>query len=877
MNASAPLDPRILLAEAAWLSRLAREIVRDPHEAEELAQDVLLAAWTAREAPHPATLRAWLATALRRLAWRSHNRRDAREVCERFVAREGVYGGAAEEVERVELQRVVVEAVLALPEPYRSAVILRHLDGLTQAEIAHRQETSEDNARQRVSRGIALLRERLGRRGERLEAFLAPLAFAPRGRALPVQAASVAVPVFVAFCVLAALSLAVWLAVRPVAPARAVIPKVAGAREPATELEVAHERSARTAVAAPEPFSSRAPLVVRVTDAHGAPGSGVALTVERELGRELSVPEAQAFEHVADRVVPASGVVELSLARGAPFDVSARGPGGELALATSVYAGEIVELQLAPPVHLRGSVVDARTTEPIAGARVTAWTNDAARRRVCTVTTDVSGRFESAALPALTVWVEISAAGHATPPWRSVDLSLASEAEFDVALERGVRVAGVVSRVDGTPVAGARVGAGWRLASQVATDESGRFVLDGVSRAGNFEVHVRAPGCAPASRLPAFGDADEVELAFTLTRGRSCRGRVLTPDGSPCADALVATLQSTRTLENVPERFHSVTHTAADGHFAIDELDPALAAELVVFPKGGAPWLIDVARADSPEPVELGDILIVDAELRVCTLVDENGRALAGFDVEVAGVHSASWPARTLDRRTARSDARGEVALPVEPGADYEVLVRGAGAGLLVRAPFEHGGRVCVPAARTFAGQVVDSTGAPIAGASVRITTADGVRRAGAHTGADGNFRFTGLGAHPLDVVVAPDAWSGAATRHTFATTFLRGVAPVETLQITVAPAAPIRGVVRDENGLARGRARVRALTRAGDVLECVSNADGTFVLAADERELYVLEAALAADPREPARSVRRENVRAGASDVVLVVRAASR
>src|SRR5262249_40301187 len=54
-------------------------------------------------------------------------------------------------------------AWLGLAEPYRSAAILRHLDGLSNGEIAARQGCSVEAARQRVARGLAELRDRLAR------------------------------------------------------------------------------------------------------------------------------------------------------------------------------------------------------------------------------------------------------------------------------------------------------------------------------------------------------------------------------------------------------------------------------------------------------------------------------------------------------------------------------------------------------------------------------------------------------------------------------------------------------------------------------------------------------------------------------------------
>src|SRR5436190_13577 len=68
-----------------------------------------------------------------------------------------------------------------VPEPYRSTVRLHYFDGLTLREIAERQGVSHETARQRASRGIARLRERVERAaGRSWMAALIPLARARR-------------------------------------------------------------------------------------------------------------------------------------------------------------------------------------------------------------------------------------------------------------------------------------------------------------------------------------------------------------------------------------------------------------------------------------------------------------------------------------------------------------------------------------------------------------------------------------------------------------------------------------------------------------------------------------------------------------------------
>jgi hypothetical protein len=102
-----------------------------------------------------------------RKAWRGRGRRADRE---RAVGRDecGV-SEPAEILARETARRDVVLAVLALEEPWRSALILRFLDELPPREVARRLGVPVETARTRIKRGLELLRARMQRQqhGER--------------------------------------------------------------------------------------------------------------------------------------------------------------------------------------------------------------------------------------------------------------------------------------------------------------------------------------------------------------------------------------------------------------------------------------------------------------------------------------------------------------------------------------------------------------------------------------------------------------------------------------------------------------------------------------------------------------------------------------
>src|SRR5262245_64560865 len=111
----ARLDPGAaeLLQHSDFLRRLARGLVRDAHEAEDVVQHAFAAALEHPRA-RQGSLRAWLATLARNRALNVGRERANRERRERLLAREEAEESHEQAAERLELQRVVCELVLAL-------------------------------------------------------------------------------------------------------------------------------------------------------------------------------------------------------------------------------------------------------------------------------------------------------------------------------------------------------------------------------------------------------------------------------------------------------------------------------------------------------------------------------------------------------------------------------------------------------------------------------------------------------------------------------------------------------------------------------------------------------------------------------------------
>lgn len=159
------------------LARFALSLTRDPHEAEDLTQEVLVRAMErASTFRGESSLGTWLHRIAHNLAVdRARRRREepAEDVVEQVEARwrrDAWTVDAAEVAARAETRRELEDALIRLPVAYRAAVILHDAEGMTVAQIADIAEVSLPAAKQRLRRGRMMLVTALAHGGERAEA-----------------------------------------------------------------------------------------------------------------------------------------------------------------------------------------------------------------------------------------------------------------------------------------------------------------------------------------------------------------------------------------------------------------------------------------------------------------------------------------------------------------------------------------------------------------------------------------------------------------------------------------------------------------------------------------------------------------------------------
>jgi len=359
-----------LSGQLDFVQRLARSLVRDEQIAEDVVQETMLAAVARRPDPDSG-MRAWLASVLRRrvlLHFRTEQRRVARET---MLLREsegrGVTGAEAE-AKRADLSlersSMLGRAVADLGEPYRTVVVMRHLEGLPPREIARRLDRSVHTVNTQLQRGLDRLRRSLdashgGDRRAWVAALLPHALRGPKGWWPPAVRSVAGVShggLGVAAAVLASL-VGAWLAARPDARAEAsdlgvaeAAPAAAGG--PAASIDAVPDAPAPARTPAPVADRRDAAAGVLVLEVRGPdgplPGARIIAhqeaSGERRFGRVRSVvegpdgfklkvgsrllrvevaPEDAGVSETAAGVTDAEGVARLPVLDGRPWRVEA--------------------------------------------------------------------------------------------------------------------------------------------------------------------------------------------------------------------------------------------------------------------------------------------------------------------------------------------------------------------------------------------------------------------------------------------------------------------------------------------------------------------------------------------------------------------------
>lgn len=230
-----------------------------------------------------------------------------------------------------------------------------------------------------------------------------------------------------------------------------------------------------------------------------------------------------------------------------------------------------VDFTLPPGVSLRGEVVEAASSRPIAGVRIGASGGLPEASRVEALTAD-DGSFVVPELDPGLVWFFVH-----DPDWRyscGQDY-LPGPGVRRIHLEPEPRLRGcVVDARTGAPVTAFRVAVGSRWTDVRSAD--GRFdVPANSSIAGRWDVHVEAPAYAPVTVRTQDGSAGDIALG----RGATVTGRIVDRRGMPVPGVRVQL--KVRPPESICPGYgydrqpRWASFSDADGRFAVTRLPEA--------------------------------------------------------------------------------------------------------------------------------------------------------------------------------------------------------------------------------------------------------------------------------------------------------------
>jgi RNA polymerase sigma-70 factor (ECF subfamily) len=136
--------------------RLAFDVLRDPHVAEDVCQAALLRAWEHRDRlREPALLRAWLArTVVNESLTVLRRRQTERRALDKFPRLES----AAASDEALTTREAAIAALDALPEPIRVVVALRVMEGMSGNEVMNLLGCSASQVSRMLHEGLERLR-----------------------------------------------------------------------------------------------------------------------------------------------------------------------------------------------------------------------------------------------------------------------------------------------------------------------------------------------------------------------------------------------------------------------------------------------------------------------------------------------------------------------------------------------------------------------------------------------------------------------------------------------------------------------------------------------------------------------------------------------
>lgn len=166
-----------------WVRQLARALVQDADQADDLAQD----AWSLALQQPPRTSSSWRGWFAQVMKNRAQDQRISLELRKPLEAKLQAPDGPAtpeDTLLRLETQQALGESVRGLAEPYRSTILLRYFEGWSVRQIAVLEGVQSRAIESRLRRGRDLIRAQLEKRGP-INAWASGLLLLARAQVAP--------------------------------------------------------------------------------------------------------------------------------------------------------------------------------------------------------------------------------------------------------------------------------------------------------------------------------------------------------------------------------------------------------------------------------------------------------------------------------------------------------------------------------------------------------------------------------------------------------------------------------------------------------------------------------------------------------------------
>lgn len=474
------------MSDLDFVRSLARYLCGDPHMADDIAQEALVAALE-RKPQNVRNWRGWLSTVTRNLLFNKRRDEQRLKTHEEAAARLDTVPSAAEVAESEQVRRDVVAAVMALPDDYRAVVLLRHYRGKSTKECAEQLGMPESTVRTRLQRAIEQLRGKLDadHGGDRKKWLAALAPFALPIEPLPIQ--------------------------------------------------VTGSSSATTASAAPKPAVIATALVV-VT--------GAAIFIVDGLNAPAPLPEANESHNAVTATATGAAAAVTSQATDVPTTPTANAGRTSPTRGGHTLAGIVTIAQSDDPVpDARVTVTTNPWYHPDRDLRLTGKTDASGRYEIAL---DPIRKWSPLAQEQLRVEIDIRADGFIS---RRLEARLRRANSYmpeetiiimderiedpvpvlETSLRPGEIVRGRVVTSAGIPVAAARVGHA-NSKRTALTDPDGTFEVEYDGQAGPLIASHLQHGIAAPLSIDKAADVGDIALIHHM---QAVRGQTVYPDGRP--------------------------------------------------------------------------------------------------------------------------------------------------------------------------------------------------------------------------------------------------------------------------------------------------------------------------------------------------------